>query len=600
MSVRRKILLLLVAAPLALVALLLAARVNPAPKDERMGVMTHFAQGWDPALVSLLTSQGIPAVRDELYWAEVEAKPGVFAFPAPYDNYMAALQRAQVSPLIVLSFENPNYDDGDTPHTQEAMDAFARYAVEVLRHYGQQIKAVEVWNEYNGTFCKGPATEDRAGTYLKMLRTTYAAIKRERPDVTVVGGATSGIPLPYWEKLLAGGALTCLDALSVHPYRYDAAPEGLEGEIADLQKLVRKYNGGATKPIWVTEIGWFTKTSEAPGDLVIDDATQANFLVRAEALLLSAEVQRIYWYLLRDESGPPMGLFHDDEKRTARPAAQAQGTLLRELQQARFVRREDTPDDLYSLLFQRPSGEWVRVLWSLSPRDIPAGSYTRAVDALGNALDPTAPLHLSEAPLFVTGPLQGLPSAPSLADTLLADSARDFVATPENVQGAWSYGAVPLVATTDGEREGDDFTAAGTKLVDDWKIGWTTELLPHLAVTAAEQHPSIANGVPVASVRRWRSAYDGTVRIAGRFHCGLQGDGVGVSVTIDGTPQFRRLIGGGNGNPILANFDFTLPIHPGTTIDFAVDPGPGTNIDYDATAVAVTIRKETTPEPSQP
>ena len=69
--------------------------------------------------------------------------------------------------------------------------AAVRYAVEVLRHYGSEIKAVEIWNEYNGTFCKGPATQDRSGTYLRMLRAAYTAIKRERPDVLVLGGATS-------------------------------------------------------------------------------------------------------------------------------------------------------------------------------------------------------------------------------------------------------------------------------------------------------------------------------------------------------------------------------------------------------------------------
>ena len=200
----------------------------------------------------------------------------------------------------------------------------------------------------------------------------------------------------------------------------------------------------------------------------------------------------------------------------------------------------------------------------------------------------------------MTGPLQGLPSAPPRADTLLADSARDFIAAPDGAPSAWSYGAVPLLSAADGgEQEGEDFTTAAIPLVDDWKSGWTAELLPHLAVTAAEQHPSLTNGAPMAAVRRWRSDYDGTVRIAGHFRCGLQGDGVGVGVTVDGTPQFRRLLGGGHGNPILANFDFTLPVHPGTTVDFAVDPGPGANIDYDATAVAVTIRKETL-EPSQP
>ncbi len=118
---------------------------------------------------------------------------------------------------------------------------------------------MEIWNEFNGTFCKGPAARDRAGTYLQMLRVAYTAIKRERPDVTVVAGATSGIPVPYWEELLAGGGLAFMDVVAVHPYRYDLPPEGLETDITHLQNLVKKYNGGKPKPIWVTEIGWSQK-----------------------------------------------------------------------------------------------------------------------------------------------------------------------------------------------------------------------------------------------------------------------------------------------------------------------------------------------------
>ena len=83
------------------------------------------------------------------------------------------------------------------------------------------------------------ATEDRAATYAKMLRESYAQIKQLRPDVTVLGGATAGIPLPYWEKLMQNGGLQSMDALSIHPYRYNAPPEGLETEVAALQTLVR-------------------------------------------------------------------------------------------------------------------------------------------------------------------------------------------------------------------------------------------------------------------------------------------------------------------------------------------------------------------------
>ncbi len=171
---------------------------------------------------------GVGQVRDELYWRDVEPTRGDFRLPDSYRQYLPRLEQAQVSPLLVLSFENPNYDGGETPYSEEGLSAYARYAVEVLRLGGKQVKAVEVWNEFNGTFNHGPATEHRAVSYVRMLRRAYESIKRERPDVIVVGGATSGVPLPYWSRMFAAGADDCLDALSVHPYRYDSPPEGLE------------------------------------------------------------------------------------------------------------------------------------------------------------------------------------------------------------------------------------------------------------------------------------------------------------------------------------------------------------------------------------
>jgi len=98
-----------------------------------------------------------------------------------------------------------------------------------------------------------------------MLRATYTAIKRERPDVIVVGGGdAAALPLPYWTKLIAGGALNYMDAASVHPYRYTSAPEGIENDIAGLQSVMRSQGNGQTRPIWVTEVGWDLKTSTPP------------------------------------------------------------------------------------------------------------------------------------------------------------------------------------------------------------------------------------------------------------------------------------------------------------------------------------------------
>src|SRR5262249_55650277 len=156
--------------------------------------MTHFAQGWSPDWAWVAAIRDIGTVRDELYWNQVEAQKGVYSFPAQFDSYMDTLRIAGIEPLIVLSFENPNYDCGMTPYTDEAQCAYGDYGVAVLRHYGSQIKALEIWNEYNGSFCSGPATNDRAGTYAKMLAAAYSRLKAERPDVTVLGGATIGTP----------------------------------------------------------------------------------------------------------------------------------------------------------------------------------------------------------------------------------------------------------------------------------------------------------------------------------------------------------------------------------------------------------------------
>lgn len=579
---KRLALLTLPAVTAAAISLSGTFRPKPAPvqSDERFGVASHFAQGWDLAWIPVMATAAISQTRDELYWAQVETKKGVFSFPENFDRYMASLARNRVSPLIVLSFENPLYDDGDTPHSDEAIAAYARYAVEVLRHYGGQIKAVEVWNEYNGSFARGPATQDRAGTYLRMLRATYTAIKRERPDVIVAGGATAGVPLPYWDKLLAGGGLDFMDVLSVHPYRYEVPPEGIESTIGALRSLVQRYQGGAAKPIWATEFGWFTKTSEAPGDLAIDDTVQAKFLTRSAALLLSAGVERSYWYLLHDHQGLPMGLFRDDEAHTAKPAATAFTTLLQQLRGARFVRRETTPGSFYSLLFARSNGEDVRVVWSLTPTTLPIAGMKAVTDFQGRSVPLNAPLRLDDSPLFIQGTPTGLPLA-LVTPAVAADSARDFSSTPD--YNGWSYGALLPETTT--------FTPLTVFGTTDW-IGYWTGDWPYLAVSAGDQHPSYSAGAPVAVVRRWRSGESARLRITGQFRSQIAGDGVGVSIAVDGQRRWRKVLGGGNGNPILESFDFIETVQAGTTIDFIVDPGPAANIDFDATAVAATLTKE--------
>lgn len=197
----------------------------PTRASRTFGVMTHFAQGWDPGLVPWIARAGIGTVRDEQYWNQVEPKPGKYTDPDRYARYMRALRQADIELLLVLSFANPHYDGGQTPHTPAGRAAFAAYGAELVRRYGDQLAAVEVWNEINGTFCSGPCRQDRPGTYAALLADSYGALKAANPDMTVVGGAAVKVPLPWFDALIARGAAAHWDAVAVHPYTDD--PESL-------------------------------------------------------------------------------------------------------------------------------------------------------------------------------------------------------------------------------------------------------------------------------------------------------------------------------------------------------------------------------------
>jgi len=157
-----------------------------------------------------------------------------YQFPPLFTNYLDVARKDHLSPLVILDFANKNYDGGHTPYTPEAIGAFARYCGAIVKRF-PAINTYEVWNEYNGSFCDGPATADRAQHYSDLLHASYQAIKSRRPRATVVGGDTIGVPLPYIKKLIAHGSLDAMDVFSVHPYRYNDVPERLEEDIQDLR-----------------------------------------------------------------------------------------------------------------------------------------------------------------------------------------------------------------------------------------------------------------------------------------------------------------------------------------------------------------------------
>ena len=391
-------------------------------RESPFGMQTHFGQTWDPRIIPLISAAGITCIRDELYWKNIELTKGTFTFPKAYDKYMEKLASHRIRPLIILDYTNRFYDDGHTPYSQDGLGGYTRYTEELLKHYGKRIGWVEVYNEYNIFFCTGPAASKPAN-YFAMLKSTYEAVKAARADVTVVGCATASIPLEWLRKVFASGGLKYLDVVSVHPYRQPHSPEGLgtrpsmDAEVRALTNMMRQHGGGAPKPIWVTEVGW-------PTHVGFSENKQAEYLVKCYAILLSAGVQKVFWFKFMDgmvqndhfglirNPVSPLGLY------VPKPSYVAYAVMARQLMGSRFVRAEHASKGSSGYLFRDPQGDtWV--MWSAEPKTVllKTDGALRVTDLMGREtrlqpVDGSALLPLTAAPVYVKGTVEAVRKLP--------------------------------------------------------------------------------------------------------------------------------------------------------------------------------------------
>src|SRR5690606_29337282 len=155
------------------------------------------------------------------------------------------------------------------------------------------------------------------------------------------------------------GGLEYMDAVSVHPYRYPRAPEGIDDEIAALEALIEEYNGGESKPIWITELGWPTHR----GGSGVDENTQAAYPARAQIVALSAGVEKFFWYDLMNDGVDPdynennFGIIRNSADELGRyapkPAYVSEAVLTRHLTGAEYRGRDEVPAGVHSHRFTR-------------------------------------------------------------------------------------------------------------------------------------------------------------------------------------------------------------------------------------------------------
>lgn len=356
--------------------------------DSPFGVNAHFYlpdRGYVADEVApLIRIMGAKSVRATQLWSDIEKQREVYDFTVKngaYETYMEELEQNGLDPLLSFGSRNPLYDGYSTPYSNDGREGYARFTGEVVKHFGEQVTNIGSYNEFSvtGDLGNGPA-DNRPDYYLSLFKAVYEAVKTDPLidwDVQLNGGEVGGeADLPWLEELFEinnGEALGYMDNVAVHPYRsYPKKVETLDGYLPDLDTLIRQYNNGQPKPIWMTEIG--RPTTAGPNHA--NELEQASEVVRTYAIALSHGVSKIHWYDFmnlgtdRYQNMHNYGLIYNRADPLGayvpKPGYVSYAVTARQLTGTQYVEREQLGQGLYSVVFRDGNQVPVRVLWSLN------------------------------------------------------------------------------------------------------------------------------------------------------------------------------------------------------------------------------------------
>jgi hypothetical protein len=160
----------------------------------------------------------------------------------------------------------------------------------------------EAWNEMNNTYSGNAST-----CVTQILEPFYNGVKAAAPLDTVVGGSVLNVSIGFWQAVGAAGGFQYMDVIGDHPYTGSNRSFEEEGQVALLQQLqsvIASDPGGAGKPIWDTESGFWSSGTDGY-------YSQGDKLVRKLILESSLGIGDVYNFMDIDSydiSGEVWGL----------------------------------------------------------------------------------------------------------------------------------------------------------------------------------------------------------------------------------------------------------------------------------------------------
>ncbi len=277
-----------------------AAQPLPGPAiPDGFGVNIHFTGL--PRDLQMIAEAGFKFIRMDLVWSRVEQAKSEYDFKeSGYDSLTLGCKELGIRVLYILDYSNKLYETDRSVRTEAGRKGFADFAEAAAKRYAGMGILWEIWNEANikQFWSPQPSVDD----YCKLVEATASRIRSADPSGLVVAGATSQIPLKWFEDCFKNGLLNWIDVLSVHPYR-SQPPETVIPDYAKLRELIRRYApAGKQIPVISGEWGYSNINWDKSR---LTEQQQADYLVRMFLINSYQKIPVSIWYDWKDDGTDP-------------------------------------------------------------------------------------------------------------------------------------------------------------------------------------------------------------------------------------------------------------------------------------------------------
>jgi len=248
-------------------------------------------------MAKVVDVSGFGRYRNGISWSDAEKEKGKYVYPT-YSNSFKLLHNNGLEALLTIGASNALYGSNDHwPVTKEEKEGVSRYINNTLKEFKTEVKNIELFNEPN--YKPYPAS-----SYTEAIKHIYGEIKKEHPDINVVGGVMGMVPHSWMTDFFESGGLEYLDTLSIHPYDFNGgfSNKTLRYDLTQTRERMAKYGAG-DKELWITEMGWSTGNNcpeGVPEELAAAFGVQYFNMVKAEKL---ADI--ITWYDIQNDGDDP-------------------------------------------------------------------------------------------------------------------------------------------------------------------------------------------------------------------------------------------------------------------------------------------------------